>query len=105
MCGPVHPLPTCSETAEETHTDMRRTTIATGLVASAAAAIWVLTTRPGPDPAHAPGKRHLRPVGDSRSPGGPDLAVRQDQPWVRRSHSDSQRRRFRRGHRVRSSPD
>ncbi len=56
-------------------------------------------TAPPPvdDPAHAPGHRHLPPPSRQASPAAPDIGGRRDQPWIRRSHSDSGQRRYRRG--------
>lgn len=48
------------------------------------------------DPAHAPGKRRLGPPPRVQSPAGGNIPPDHDQPWVRRTHSDSQQRRFRR---------
>lgn len=48
------------------------------------------------DPVHAPGHRHRRRPDDDTAPPVVDVAQPRDQPWIRRSHSDSQKRRFRR---------
>lgn len=48
------------------------------------------------DPAHAPGKRHRGPAPRGAGATSPIIEPRHDQPWIRRSHSDSQQRRFRR---------
>jgi len=45
---------------------------------------------------HAPGHRHLGPPPDMSRPPQVDADARTQQPWVRTSHTDSQRRRFRR---------
>ncbi len=76
----------------ERSTRLTRVLLAGGL--SATALRWL--RRPRPDPAHAPGKRHRGPVADVDTPTVTDITAEQNQPWVRRSHSDSQKRRFRR---------
>jgi len=48
------------------------------------------------DPVHAPGHRHRKPPPEVRAPNSVDAKGERDQPWIRRSHSDSQKRRFRR---------
>ena len=48
------------------------------------------------DPAHAPGKGHKGPAPEVADPIGGRARPGRNQPWVRRSHSDSQQRRFRR---------
>jgi hypothetical protein len=55
-----------------------------------------LARRPTRDPAHAPGHRHLGPAPDTGNAKETAIASPRNQPWVRRSHSDSQQRRFRR---------
>ncbi|MDH4148124.1 MAG: hypothetical protein OEY23_23450 [Acidimicrobiia bacterium] len=72
-------------------------------IGSVAAALAALNrgTRRTADPAHAPAHRHLGPPADdgggSAGPTADRAVAEQDQPWIRRSHTDSQRRRFRRG--------
>ncbi|MCP5025377.1 MAG: hypothetical protein GY929_03755 [Actinomycetia bacterium] len=70
-----------------------------GLAAVGAAAVVALRRgRVGPDPAHAPGHTHRGPAPEVKESGparGPGRSAR-NQPWIRRSHSDSQQRRFRR---------
>ncbi len=56
---------------------------------------------PGPgapviDPVHAPGHRHRGPAPQTTMPQSASIASKWHQPWVRTTHSDSQRRRFRR---------
>ena len=49
------------------------------------------------DPAHAAGHRHLGPPPESEGGKGRERKrFARNQPWIRRSHSDSQQRRFRR---------
>ncbi len=48
------------------------------------------------DPAHAPGHRHRGPPPPVADPVESGAKPQRDQPWIRRSHSDSQQRRFRR---------
>jgi hypothetical protein len=45
---------------------------------------------------HAPGHQHRRPPTDDSKLSGTDVDTRRNRPWIRSSHSDSQRRRFRR---------
>jgi hypothetical protein len=45
---------------------------------------------------HASGHRHLGPPPTQQEPLAPDLEPPKDKPWVRTTHSDSQKRRFRR---------
>jgi hypothetical protein len=52
--------------------------------------------RPSEKPGRAPGHRHTGPDPEQHRPVTPDTEPRSNQPWIRRSHSDSQRRRFRR---------
>lgn len=54
------------------------------------------TDQPADDPVHAPGHRHRKPPKKDRKSVEVDLETKLDQPWIRRSHSDSQKRRFRR---------
>lgn len=62
-----------------------------------AAALRTLRRRQQPDPVHAEGHRHRSLPADEPAPSAPSSpGAAHDQPWVRRSHSDSQRRRFRR---------
>lgn len=60
----------------------------------------VLRSRSGSGPpvdhAHAPGHRHREPPPDQVAADRVDTEPRPNQPWIRTSHSDSQRRRFRR---------
>lgn len=48
------------------------------------------------DPAHAEGHRHLAPPPEVSEPAEAHVAPGHDQPYVRTTHLDSQRRRFRR---------
>lgn len=48
------------------------------------------------DPVHAPGHRHRDPAPEVDIPPSSKPGAGHDQPWVRHSHSDSQKRRFRR---------
>ena len=48
------------------------------------------------DPVHAPGHRHRAAPPDVTAPPTEAVPPKRNQPWVRRSHSDSQKRRFRR---------
>jgi hypothetical protein len=45
---------------------------------------------------HAPGHRHLGPPPQTPTPTAVDTEPPTAQPWVRTTHSDSQKRRFRR---------
>jgi len=67
-------------------------------VAGAGAAVFAILRRyrRDSDPVHAPGHRHRKPPHNDRPPAEIDLNAKLDQPWIRRSHSDSQQRRFRR---------
>jgi hypothetical protein len=66
-------------------------------LAAATAIEAVRRRRSGADPAHAPGHRHLGPPPTEADPvGAHGSHADRNQPWVRRSHSDSQQRRFRR---------
>ncbi len=47
----------------------------------------------GDDGIHAPGKRHVGPPPDQHGPEAQRPEPRRNQPWIRTSHSDSQRRR------------
>jgi hypothetical protein len=49
-----------------------------------------------PDPAHAPGHHHLGPPPEVADPHVDAVKPDHDQPWIRTTHLDSQRRRFRR---------
>jgi len=69
--------------------------IATAGLATAALAL-LRRRRRNTDPVHAPGHRHRKPPPNDRPPNEVDLDGKRDQPWIRRSHSDSQQRRFRR---------
>jgi len=76
----------------------KRALTAIGLGVAAGAAVARASRRraaPG-DPAHAPGHRHLAPPPDAGAPTPAAGPSPHDQPWVRTTHSDSQRRRFRR---------
>ncbi|MDH3753307.1 MAG: hypothetical protein OEU32_05490 [Acidimicrobiia bacterium] len=75
--------------------DRSRATKMAAAAAVGAVAIGLLARRRH-DPAHAPGHRHLGPVPDVDAPALAPGKQARDQPWVRRSHSDSQVRRFRR---------
>ena len=57
---------------------------------------WPTEPEPPADDAHAPGHRHRGPPPREGRPRPPGTEPRRNQPWVRTSHSDSQRRRFRR---------
>lgn len=48
------------------------------------------------DPTRAPGKRHRGPAPSTPAPNDATPPAARDQPWVRRTHSDGQQRRFRR---------
>lgn len=48
------------------------------------------------DPAHAPGHQHLGPPPDVDEPKASGAHAAHDQPYVRTTHLDSQKRRFRR---------
>ena len=65
-------------------------------VGFATAAAAILRRRRRYDPVHAPGHRHRKPPPQDRPPKSVDAEGERDQPWIRRSHSDSQKRRFRR---------
>lgn len=68
-----------------------------GVTAGLAAGVAVLRRRRRrSDPVHAPGHRHRGPDPEVATPPTADPASGHDQPWVRTTHSDSQRRRFRR---------
>ena len=71
-----------------------------GYGASAALLAAVLRTirrRRKDDPVHAGGHRHRSaPAAEPAPAASPQPQGARDQPWVRRSHSDSQQRRFRR---------
>ncbi len=51
---------------------------------------------PSVDPTRAPGHRHRRPPPEQATPSRSDTEPQPHNPWIRTSHSDSQRRRFRR---------
>lgn len=68
--------------------------VATGVAVGAA--VLRLVGRRGHDPVHAPGHRHKGPAPSIHEPPPQSVKPGRDQPWVRRSHSDSQLRRFRR---------
>lgn len=53
-------------------------------------------TGPPSDPVHAPGHRHTGPAPEQEPPGRTETVSPRHWPWIRTSHSDSQRRRFRR---------
>jgi hypothetical protein len=71
---------------------------ATGVLFAGAAglATYRLVLRRRSDPVVAPGHRHRGPAPEVAAPTQPKTQPKRDQPWVRRSHSDSQQRRFRR---------
>lgn len=48
------------------------------------------------DPAHAGGHRHIGPPPETSATAPSDTSSPRNQPWVRTTHSDSQKRRFRR---------
>jgi hypothetical protein len=48
------------------------------------------------DPAHAEGHRHLGPPPEDTAPPSAKTKQPRQQPWVRTTHSDSQKRRPRR---------
>ncbi len=48
------------------------------------------------DEAHAPGHRHLKRPPTEQEPSTGQAEPRRNQPWVRTTHSDSQKRRPRR---------
>jgi hypothetical protein len=64
--------------------------------AGALAALLRRRRRRTDDPVHAPGHRHRKQAKNERPPGDAAIDAKRDQPWIRRSHSDSQKRRFRR---------
>ena len=78
-------------------TTSRKLALLLGAAGAAAAAV-ALRGRRRRDPAHAPGHQHLGPPPETagNQATSNDTRPPHDQPWVRRSHSDSQRRRFRR---------
>lgn len=66
------------------------------LAASLAGAWGIRNIRRRRDPVRAPGHQHRPPAYESGAGTPPEVAPGRDQPWIRRSHSDSQQRRFRR---------
>ena len=76
---------------------MNRTGIARVIFAGAAGAATLrVLKRYRVDPAHAPGHQHRGPAPLRSGPTEQTARQPHDQPWIRRSHSDSQQRRFRR---------
>lgn len=64
---------------------------------AAAAALAVRAFRvPKDDQVHAPGKKHRGRPDQQPAPSTTTPKGAANQPWVRTSHSDSQKRRFRR---------
>lgn len=55
-----------------------------------------IRSRRSADRVHAPGHRHRTPPPEIAEPHTRDPSVDRAQPWIRTSHSDSQKRRFRR---------
>ncbi len=55
-----------------------------------------LRRRPRIDEAHAPGHRHLGPPATEHETRTDPAEPRRSQPWIRTTHSDSQKRRPRR---------
>jgi hypothetical protein len=72
-----------------------RTTLITKVGAVGVVAALIQRKRRN-DPVHAPGHRHRKPPPTEGAPPTVDGPQPQNQPWIRRSHSDSQKRRFRR---------
>ncbi len=76
---------------------MDRSRTAGVLVTGAAGlATFRLVQRRRRDPVVAPGHRHRGPAPEVATPRQAKTRPKRDQPWIRRSHSDSQQRRFRR---------
>ncbi len=69
-----------------------------GAVGVGMAAVWRrLRSDPAePDPAHAPGHHHLGPPPEQAGERKAVARPGRNQPWIRTTHSDSQKRRFRR---------
>ena len=75
----------------------RRTAAGLGTALAFLAVLQRRRRRGGADPAHAPGHAHRGAAPDAAAPASESgTSHLHDQPWIRRSHSDSQQRRFRR---------
>lgn len=74
----------------------RKTAAGLGTALAFLAVLQRRRKRRGADPVHAPGHTHRGPDPAGADLHDQDVARPHDQPWVRTSHSDSQRRRFRR---------